>query len=116
MAKKPPDRRQPSLFPTDPDESTEPQQNATLKPDGENHDLQNNGSRTPAATPADARAAPQGSQAPYDDGTLRQGTADQPPGLDGTPRPDEAGQRPAPDRQRSDGNSPQEAGGSFASR
>src|SRR5262249_22472417 len=59
---------------------------------------------------------PQGTQAPGDDGTLRQGAEDEPRSLEGFADRSEAGQRPRPDSKRSDGNSPEGTGGSFALR
>src|SRR5439155_21530114 len=80
MARKPPDWRQPSLFPPDPADPTEPQDNATHKSEeGDQHALQDDHSRASATTTADARAAPAATQPAVVSGTLRQGTPDQPP-------------------------------------
>src|SRR5437879_4076940 len=116
MARKPPDWRQRSLFPLDPDHAPEPQDHATPKPDGDHHAVQDHSARTFEGTDAAARTAPQGAQAPADDGTLRQGAEDQPRSLEGAPLPDAAGERPEPDRERGPGDSPQGTGGSFALR
>src|SRR6266849_5714819 len=113
MARKPPDWRQPSLFPPDPatsagqapDNPPEPQDNATPKPNGDLYAVQNDSPRTVEGTDGAARSAPQGAQAPDDDGALRQGAESQPRSLETAPVPDEAGQRPEPNHQRSPGNS-----------
>src|SRR6266851_9246961 len=110
MARKPPDWRQPSLFPIDPGYQSERQDNTTLKPNGDEHAIQNNSPRTAEGTDGTARAATQAAQAPADDGTLRQGAEAQPRSLEGTPLPDEAGQRPEPSGERSPGDSPQGTG------
>src|SRR5579871_2324162 len=116
MARKPPDWRQPLLFPPDPDHQPEPQDNATLKPSGDQHAVQNDRPQTSEGTEAAARTAVQGAQAPFDDGALRQGAEEQPRSLEGSARPDAAGQRPEPSGERSPGDSPQGAGGSFTLR
>src|SRR4051812_32120234 len=119
MARKPPDWRQPSLFPPDPGSSPEqapadtpePQDPSTRHPEGGNHhEVQNDSPRTAATTAPDAGAAPQETQAPFDPGTLRPRAEDQPRSLEGTPLPDEAGQRPEPDRERSLGDSSEGTG------
>src|SRR5438132_1001255 len=140
MARKPPDWRQPSLFPLDagsspgqapatglssakaedagqaPDNPPEPQDPSTLSTEGEHYAIQDLSPRTFEGTDAAARAATHGAQAPADDGALRQGVEDQPRSLETAALADAAGQRPEPDRERSPGNSPQGAGGSFALR
>src|ERR1700675_1052088 len=116
MARKPPDWRQRSLFPPDPATTPEPQDNATSKPEGDQHAVQDNSSRTPATTTGDARPAPQGPEASPGAGVLRQGVEDQPRSLEGNSLPGKAGQRPEPDRERGNGDGPQGAGGSFALR
>src|SRR3974377_1707918 len=113
MAKKP-DWRQPSLFPTDPVEP-EPEDNTTSKRSGDTHALQNDGSRTTERPDGVARAAPEGTQAPFDGGALRQGAQAKSRSLDGPALTGEAGQQPEPDRQRSAGNGSQGNGG-FAQR
>ena len=55
-----------------------------LNPNGDHHAVQDDHSRTPATTTADARPAPQGPEAAADTGTLRQGAEDQPRSLEGT--------------------------------
>ena len=67
-------------------------------------------------TAADARPAAEGPQAPDGNGTLRQGAEEEPRSLEGTALPDEAGERPEPDRFGGVGDSPQGTGGSFALR
>src|SRR6516225_8364532 len=122
MKRKPPDWRQPTLFPPDPgsspgqapDDTPEPKDNATQEPDGESHAVQNHDPRTSAGPAADARATPQGTQAAVHDGALRQGAESQPPGLEGNAHSNEAGQQPDPARLGSTGDSPQGTGGSFA--
>src|SRR5438132_1008326 len=99
MAKKPPDWRQPSLFPLDPDDAPEPQDYATHQPNGDRYAVQNDSPRTLEGTDGVARTAPQGAQAPDDDGTLRQGAEGQPRSLEAAPLPDAAEERPDPDRQ-----------------
>jgi len=116
MARKPPDWRQPTLFPPDPDHSPEPQDNATPKPDGDHHAVQDDHSRTPAPTTPGARATAEGPQAPFDDGALRQGTENQPRGVEASPQPGETGQRPEPDSERSPGDGPQGIPGPFTQR
>ena len=51
-----------------------------------------------------------------DAGTLRQGTEDQPRGVEGDAPPDAPGQRPEPDRQRGPGIGPEGNRGTFAGR
>src|SRR4029077_6007824 len=124
MARKPPDWHQHSLFPPDPATSAgqapadtpEPKDNTTKESEGDQHALQDHSPRTPATTATDARAAAEGTQATDNDGVLREGAEDQSRSLEGTSRTVEAGQRPEPDRERSPGDSPQGAGGSFALR
>src|SRR3984893_9657056 len=116
MARKPPDWRQPSLFTFDPAKTPEPQDNTTLEPDGDQHAVQDDHSRTPATTAGDARAAAQGAEAPAGTGTLRQGTEDQPRGVEGSPLPGDAEKRPEPDSERGPGNGSEGSGGSFALR
>src|SRR5438067_988642 len=106
MARKPPDWRQPSLFPPDPAmglssakaeeagqapaNTPELQDNATSQPDGDHHAVQEHDPSTPATTAADARAAPEEPEAAFDNGTLRQGAEDQPRSLEGAPFATEA--------------------------
>src|SRR5947209_4436802 len=116
MARKPPDWHQPSLFPTDPDKSPEPEDQSHSKPEGDQHAVQDNSSRTPATTTGDTRATPEGPGVAPDNGAVCQGTEDQPRGLDATTRPAEAGQRPTSDRLGSVGSSRQGTGGSFVRR
>src|SRR3984957_3728190 len=104
MARKPPDWRQPTLFPPDPDLKPEPKDNATPT-EGDDHAVQDHRFRTPAGT-----------QAPDDNGTPRQGAEDQPRGVEASAVPGQAGERPEPDSERSPGNGPPGAGGSFAAR
>src|ERR1700719_2483247 len=101
MPRKPPDWRQPSLFTSDPAKPTEPHDNATPKPDGDHHALQDDNLRTPATTHGDVRTASQGTESAADTGTLRPGIEDQPRSLERTPSGADAGQRPEPDRHRS---------------
>src|ERR1700681_27349 len=116
MARKPPDWRQPSLlFPHDPVKA-EPQDKSLSKTEGDHHAIQDDHSRTSATTAADARAASPGAAVTADDGTLRQGAEDPPPGMEGTAPGATAGQRPEPDREPSPGNSAGGTGGSFAAR
>src|SRR5258708_305089 len=116
MKRKPPDRRQPTLFPPDPDDTPEPHDNATHEPDGGHHAVQDDHSRTAAEPAADARATPPGAEAALDDGTLRQGAESQPRSLEGNAVPDAAGQQPDPGHFGSAGDRPQGTGGSFALR
>src|SRR5581483_1798113 len=116
MARRPPDWRQPSLFPPDPGDAPEPKDDATQQTNGDSHALQDDHLRTPATTPTDARAAAEVPQAADSAGELRQGTEGEPPGLDAPAHPDEAGQQPEPDLFRGAGNSRQGTGGSFARR
>src|SRR5438552_19207721 len=116
MARKPPDWQQPSLFPPDPADPTEPQDNATRKSQGDQHALQDHHSRASATTTADARAASAATEAAVGSGTLRQGAEEQPPSLEATPDADQATQRQESDRQRSTGNGAEGSGGSFAQR
>src|SRR5437879_11438095 len=124
MARKPPDWRQPSLFPADPatsvgqvpDNTPEPQDNATPQPNGDLYAVQNDSPRTAQGTDGASRTTPQGAQAPVGDGALRQGAENQPRSLETAPLPDATGQRPEPNHERSPGNSPQGVGGSFALR
>src|SRR5581483_2005266 len=116
MAKKPPDRRQPSLFPPDPATPAEPDDNATSNIDGEHYAVQDDGPRTPATTAGDSQPAPQGTQAAADDGAIREGAEGQPRGVDGASGPDTAGQRQDSTLFGSTGTRPQGAGGSFALR
>src|SRR5579871_2068831 len=116
MARKPPDWRQPSLFPPDPGNIPQPEGDATQELNGGPHAVQDDHSRTPATTAADARAAAEGPQAPAGNGTLRQGAETEPRSLEGDALPAPAGQRPAPDLFGGTGNSSQGAGGSFAHR
>src|ERR1700722_18887099 len=89
MARKPPNWRQPSLFPPDPATSAgqapatpaEPHSNATLNTDGEHYAaVQKHDSGTPATTAGDSPPASQGAEATPDDGALREGAENQPPG------------------------------------
>src|SRR6516165_11603273 len=112
MARKPPDRHQPSLFPADPDTNTEPPNQSHPETEGDDHAVQDHRSRTPATTTADVRPAPEGPQAANDNGESRQGAEEQPRGLDATARPGEAGQRPSTDRLGGAGDSSQGTGGS----
>src|SRR5271167_2621199 len=117
MARKPPDWRQPSLpFLPDPDNQTEPQDQSLSKTEGDHDAIQDDHSRTSATTATNARAASPGADVTADDGTLRQGAADPPPGVEGTAPGATAGQRIEPDRERSPGNGSQGTGGSFAGR
>src|SRR6202035_5677200 len=103
MARKPPDWRQPSLFPPDPAKPTEPHDNATPKSQGDRHAVQDDHSRTPTTTHGDSRPAGQGTEAAPDGGTLRPGAEGKPRSLEGAPPGADAGQRPGPDRERSPG-------------
>src|SRR5438132_9609245 len=111
MARKPPDWRQPSLFPPDPATSAgqappntpEPQDNITQESNGDQHALQDHSPRTPATTAGDARPSAEGTQAADNDGVLRQGAEGEPRSLEGNSRPTEAGQRPEPDQERGAG-------------
>src|SRR5579864_1238743 len=116
MARKPPDWREPTLFTIDPDAPPEPQDNATPKPNGGHHAVQNDSARTLEGTNADARATAQGAQAPGDGGALRQRTKEQPPSLDRATGQDAAGKRSEPSGERSPGDRPQGITGSFAVR
>src|SRR5438128_1644235 len=116
MARKPPDWQQPSLFPTDPDKSPEPENQSHPNPEGEQHAVQDNRSRTPATTTTDTRPAPEGPEAVTDSGDVREGAEDQSRSLEGNARSGEAGQRPEPDRVRCAGDGAQGHGGSFALR
>src|SRR6516162_9274619 len=116
MARKPPDRHQPTLFPADPDTSTEPQDQSHPELEGDDHAVQDYRSRTPATTTADIRPAPEGPEAANDNGAIRQGAEDQPRGLDAPADPAEAGHRSSADRPGGAGDSGQGNGGSFVSR
>src|SRR5580765_2949091 len=116
MARKPPDWHQPSLFPTDPDKSPEPENLLHSKEEGDHHAVQDNRSRTPATTTADTRPATEGAEAAADSGNVREGVEDQPRRLEGNAAPGEAGQRPEPDRVRGAGDGTQGTGGAFALR
>src|SRR5438445_11000836 len=100
MARKPPDWHQPSLFPADPDQSPEPENQLHSNQQGDSHAVQDHRSRTPATEAADARPAPEGTQAANDYGDVRARTEDQPRSVERDARPAEAGQRPEPDRVR----------------
>src|ERR1700691_54086 len=94
MARKPPDWRQPSLlFPPDPDNKAEPQDKSLSKTEGDRHAIQDDHSRTSATTAPDARAASPGAAVTADDGTLRDGAEDPPPGVEGPAPGEPAGQR-----------------------
>jgi hypothetical protein len=116
MKRKPPDWRQPSLFPPDPANAPEPQDNATSKSEGDDHAIQDDRSGTAATAPGDARAAPQGTQAADNAGVLREGAEGEPRSLEGAGRERESGQRPEPDFFGGPGNGSQGNGGSFALR
>src|SRR5438105_981458 len=104
MARKPPDWRQPSLFPPDPDNTPEPEDKIPSKPEGDQHAVQDNRPRTPATTTGDAQPAPKGPEATGNPGDIREGTEDQPRSLEGDSLAGEAGQRPDPDSERGDGD------------
>src|SRR3974377_68231 len=107
MARKPPNRRQPSLFPPDTSNAPEPQGHANQPTHTQPHALQDDHSRTPAPAPADARAVTEGTQTPDHAGDFRARTEGEPPGLEGSPGGQPSGQRPEPDRFGSDGNGTQ---------
>src|SRR6185437_3795799 len=132
MARKPPDWRQPSLFPPDPatDPSSvkagdagqappntpQPEYNSLSKPEGDQHAVQDDHSSTPGAEPADTGPAQERPADASDDGALRPRTENPPRSLEGNAHPDDAGQRREPDSERGAGTGPQGSGGSFADR
>src|SRR5579864_9530875 len=116
MPRKPPDWHQPSLFPTDPDQSPEPQNQSHPNPEGEQHAVQDYRPRTPATETTDTRPAPEGPEAAAGSGDVRAGAEDQARSLEGNAGPGEAGQRPEPDRVRGAGNGAPGLGGAFALR
>src|ERR1043166_5512664 len=115
MARKPPDWRQPSLFPPHPGNTPEPD-NATQQTEGESHAVQDHHPRNAATANGTAQPAAEGPQAVAGNGDLRPRAEDQPRGLEGSADRAETGERPEPDRQRSSGDSTQGNGGSFAHR
>src|ERR1019366_1114599 len=94
MVRKPPERRQLSLFPPNPADSLEPQDKLSYKQEGDHNAVQDDHPRTPATTTGDARPAPQEPEAAPDTGTLRARAEDQPRNLDRNSLPGETGQRP----------------------
>src|SRR5579863_802855 len=116
MPKPPPDRRQSTLFPFDNDDSPTPVNSVTSTIEGDDHALQDDSSRTPAATDGTARATAADTQAETDARNLRQGTQGEPRSLEGPIVPGQAGERPDPDRQRSPGTGSAGTAGSFIER
>src|SRR5579884_3451794 len=116
MARKPPSWHQRLLFPPDPNNTLESQDNLTPNPEGSQHDVQDDGTRTLATTAGDAGTTQQHAEPAADAGTLRPGTEDQPRSLEGTPQPGTTEKQSESDRQRGSGDRPQETGGSFAFR
>src|SRR5665213_1561132 len=116
MVRKPPDWHQPSLFPTDPDKSPEPENLLHSKEEGDHHAVQDNRSRTPATANGVARAATDHPPAKADDGSASNGTQGHTHGLEGNVGESSSEQRPEPDQQRSDGTGTEGTGGSFTLR
>src|SRR5713101_7790881 len=98
MARKPPDWHEPSLFPPDPGNTPEPEDQSPPNPEGDQHAVQDNRPGIPATTTGDTRTAPEEQDAAPSAGVLRQGAEDDPRSLEGNPVPGETGQRPQPDR------------------
>src|SRR5579872_1268338 len=116
MPKRPPDWRQSTLFPFNNDDSPTPVNPVTSTIDGDDHALQDDSSRTPAATDGVARATAADTPAETDARNLRQGTEGAPRSLEGTPVAGEAGQRPDSDRERGPGTGSAGTAGSFIDR
>src|SRR5579872_2344233 len=116
MPKRPPDPRQPPLFPPDITDSPEPAKPVHSKTEGGHHAIQDDRSRAPARADGAARATAADPPPETDARHLRPGAEGQPRSLEGTPVAGEAGQRPEPDSERSAGNGPAGTAGSFALR
>src|SRR6266568_5462975 len=103
MARKPPDWRQPSLFPPDPAtglssakagdagqapaNTPEPQDHSTSHLEGDHHAVQDPSPRTSEGTDGSTRTVSADAEAPADPGNLRPGTEDQPRSLEGDSHP-----------------------------
>src|SRR5262245_23235049 len=104
MARTPPRPRQPSLpFPPDADEAAVPQGGQHSDEGGSRDAVQDDGSRTPPAAPADVRTALPPTDTGGHNGALRRRAEGQPRRLEGAALPGEAGERREPDRERSPG-------------
>src|SRR5262249_55372903 len=116
MARKP-SPHQPLLpFPADADDPPIPDDTVSPHPEGGQHAVQDDGSRTPPEPPAAARPAPQEPDAAARGEPPGDRAEGPPPSLEGATGPGEAGQRPGPDRQRSAGDRPLGPAGLFALR
>src|SRR5215469_2088432 len=100
MARNPRDWRQPSLFPTDPADTPEPQHNATSKSERDYHALQDHRPRNAEGPEGTPRAATPDPQAPSSNGELRPRTEGPPRALEGNAGDGQSGQQPGPDRER----------------
>jgi N12 class adenine-specific DNA methylase len=115
QAGKPRSSRQPALFSTDAGEI--PFQDAVpSQPEGDINAVQVYRPSASGAISGVERATPQQAHASADDGATRPRVEDLPRGVEGHPHSEDAGQRPEPDRERGDGNSPEGIGGSFVLR
>src|SRR5579871_22636 len=116
MTKKPPEGQQPTLFPTDPDQTPEPEDNATQKPSGGHYAIQDDHARTPDGTEGVLRAASPAAQTPDDRGTLREGIEERSRSMEEASHSIATGKRAEPDRQRSPGDGAQGTPGAIAER
>src|SRR5262249_54159429 len=78
----------------------------TLHSDGNQDALQDDHTRTPSADPDHLQPTPHQADSEAEPGPLREGTQDQPRGLDALPPSGDAGQGAEPDRERSSGDRP----------
>src|SRR6185503_12615744 len=85
MPKRPPDWRQPTLFPFNNDDSPKPANPVSSPSEGDDHAVQNHSSRTPAIPDGAARATAADTPAETHARNLREGTEGESRSLEGTP-------------------------------